>query len=465
MIEQLEHQVSRLPWQLILLVCIVGASALLVMSEISHRQVASDYEASFDSLRTHARVGRVARRLSEAEAGQRGYLLTHDPQYLEYYSNALPYFKPLFEQLALHYAQVGTDDQKNATIDPRLNQFIGLTGKRLGELELTINLAKAGNWNEANNILKSGAGKRDMDSIRALVEELQKEEDATSALAIKKLQRGIEVSRWTINIFAALNILLLVLVMLWLRAESRHARTREAALEDMVQERTEQLAVLATHLQQMSETEKTRLGRELHDELGAILTASKMDLAWVKTQLAAQQPALIEKLNRAMKNLDQGIQIKRRIIEGLRPTTLASFGLMTAVRELIEAAAEQCNWTLEQDLPETDPDLSEEAEITMFRILQESVNNIAKYAKASRVRISLHCMHGEHCKLEIEDNGVGFRQADVRPKAAGLIGMRERLRAQGGNLDIESGPGKGTLIRALLPLDKQEANAGGGGRR
>jgi signal transduction histidine kinase len=460
MIEQIENQVSRWPWQIILVVCIFGATTLLVLSEIGHERMTNDYEASLESMRTHAQVGRVARRLSEAEAGQRGYLLTHEPKYLEYYSTALPYFKPLFEQLTLHYVNADPDGQK---ADPRLTQLISLTGKKLGELELTINLAKAGNWDQAHSIIKTGAGKKDMDSIRALVDELQKEEEVNSSLSIKKFQRGIELSRWTINILAAANILLLVLVTFWLRSESRRAQAREAALDCIVKERTEQLSQLATHLQEIAETEKSRLGRELHDELGAILTASKMDLAWVKTQLAAEQTVLIDKLNRALKNLDQGIQIKRRIIEGLRPTTLASFGLMTAVRELIEASAEQCNWTLALDLPDTDPDLSEQAEITMFRILQESVTNIAKYAKASRVRISLHCMHGEHCKLEIEDNGIGFRQADVRPKAAGLIGMRERLRAQGGKLDIESGPGRGTLIRALLPLAAIEEKVSGGG--
>jgi signal transduction histidine kinase len=170
---------------------------------------------------------------------------------------------------------------------------------------------------------------------------------------------------------------------------------------------------------------------------------------------------LSDKLERAINNLDQGIKIKRRIIEGLRPTTLASFGLVTAARELVVQAAEQAHWNVTLELPEADPDLPEETEIAMFRILQESLNNAAKYAQASRVRISLMCTQ-DHCKLEVEDNGIGFRQRDVRPKAAGLMGMRERLRARGGKLDIETGPGHGTLIRALLPLTQVDDELLGG---
>jgi signal transduction histidine kinase len=221
-------------------------------------------------------------------------------------------------------------------------------------------------------------------------------------------------------------------------------------------ERTSQLEALASHLQDVSESEKTRLARELHDALGSLLTAIKMDLAWVRGRLNADQAALTDKLDRAMKNLDQGIQKKRRIIEDLRPTTLSSFGLVTAARELAEQMASQAGWKLRIDMPEEDPKLPEDVEIALFRTLQEALTNAAKHAKATRVRISL-AFEPDASKLEIEDNGVGFSERDTQPNAYGLLGMRQRLTGRGGSLEIISKGGRGTLLRISLPCNDTQA--------
>jgi signal transduction histidine kinase len=90
-------------------------------------------------------------------------------------------------------------------------------------------------------------------------------------------------------------------------------------------------------------------------------------------------------------------------------------------------------------------------EISLFRILQEALNNASKYAKATTLRISLACDRGD-CKMEIEDDGVGFLQRDVRPKSHGLVGMRQRLEPQGGRFELRSEPGRGTLVRAIIPI-------------
>jgi signal transduction histidine kinase len=451
MLQRIEKRVLRWPWQIILLVCILGSVGLFALSEISYYRVSKDYAAALDSTKTFSQLGRLARKLSEAESAQRGFLMTQNPQYLEPYTAALPTISSLGVDLSQRYSK-GDSEGGAGVLDERIHSILDRVDNKAHELDLTIRLAKQGKWDSATSILRAGNGNLEMQRIRTMVEELQKEEGAKTALGIENVRISLQLSRLTIGGLAALNVVLLILVTLWLRRESRQASAREAALDITVHERTEQLAQLASHLQEVSETEKLRLGRELHDELGAILMASKLDLAWIEPRLTKDQKELSLKLRRARKNLDQGILIKRRIIEDLRPTTLANFGLVTAARELIELAAERANWKLELDFPETDPDLSEEAEITLFRILQESVTNIAKYAKASRVRVSLLYAQGEVCRLEIEDNGIGFRHTDIRPKAAGLMGMRERLRARGGRLDIESGPGQGTLIRALLPL-------------
>jgi signal transduction histidine kinase len=176
-----------------------------------------------------------------------------------------------------------------------------------------------------------------------------------------------------------------------------------------------------------------------------------MDIAWVRGRLGEEHAALHQKLARVIQHLDQGIVAKRRIVEGLRPSTLSTFGLATAARELTEQVAERAGWEVGMELPEIEPQLPEDVEIALFRVLQESLTNATKYAQATRVRVLLGC-EPLHCRLEVEDNGRGFRAGEMRSGAQGLFGMRQRTEARGGSLHVLSAPGSGTLIRALLPL-------------
>lgn len=214
--------------------------------------------------------------------------------------------------------------------------------------------------------------------------------------------------------------------------------------------RTSRLDALAFHLQEVSEAEKTRLARELHDALGSCLTAIKMDVAWVRGRLVPEQGVLIDKLERAMKTLDQAIQKKRQIIEELRPTTLGSFGLATAARELAEQTAERVGWTLRLEMPADDPDLPEAVEITLFRALQEALANAAKHANATRVSVSLECVD-DACSLVIEDDGAGFDPAEAQPRSYGLLAIRHRVEGRGGALEITSRPRHGTTWRVSIP--------------
>ena len=247
-----------------------------------------------------------------------------------------------------------------------------------------------------------------------------------------------------------LNIVLLALLFNRLRHDRGEEERRQAQLDQLVAERTAQLEILASHLQQVSEAEKSRIARELHDQLGAILTASKMDMSWVRQHLAADQAVLGEKLSRALKNLDQGVQIKRSIIENLVPSTLRTFGLVVALRELAENMQASAGWVLDLDLPEDDSTFSENASIALFRIAQESINNAAKYASAKTLRVALSC-EDDFVMLEIRDDGAGFNLRTMRPKSHGLAGMRQRMIGLGGALQIDSRPGNGTRIRARLP--------------
>jgi len=448
----------RWRWELALASCIAVSVGVLVMSETGHHRLTAGYDTALRSMWATERLGDLRATLVDAETGKRGFLITGEEGYLKPYHDAAQRVGDLLQPLREHYAQ-DTAPKAFASI----GKIVELTGAKLGEMEQTIGLARTGRTDLARALVESDFGKHTMDTLRESIRVLQVEERERTAAAISEWRGNLMLSRLGIATIAALNIVLLVCIVRWLKQDWQRARAREQELDRQVKERTDELASLSSYLQEVSETEKTRLARELHDELGAILTATRMDLIWVKGRLAREQTALSEKLQRALGNLDQGITLKRRIIEDLRPSILSNFGLTTAARELAQQAAEQAEWKLKLELPEDDLDLEDEVEIALFRVLQEALNNATKYARAKHVRVSLQCVSDtpRHCKLEIEDDGVGFRRRDVRPQAHGLAGMRQRIEPRGGSLLIRSELGKGTLVRAIVPMDEPRAAATG----
>ncbi|TJZ78747.1 sensor histidine kinase [Chitiniphilus eburneus] len=223
------------------------------------------------------------------------------------------------------------------------------------------------------------------------------------------------------------------------------------SLELLVQERTTQLEELAGHLQDLSEREKAKLARELHDELGAILTAIRIDISWLQRSLGELPPMGAAKLQRMLTNLDRGIQLKRRIMEGMRPTLLSTFGIVVTLRELVREVAALNQWALTLHLPDDDLQLSEELSITVFRVTQEALTNAAKYAEATRVSIVLSVDERE-LLLAVEDNGVGINEQDAQaPRRHGILGMKHRVFARGGSFELQKVAPHGTRVVARMP--------------
>lgn len=246
-----------------------------------------------------------------------------------------------------------------------------------------------------------------------------------------------------------ISVALLAILFVALRKDWRCAQERQHTLDRLVRSRTRQLGLLASRLQEASEAQKAALARELHDELGALLTASKMDLAWIRRQLDPAQGRVAAKIADVMNLLDQGLLAKRRIVEGLRPSALDHFGICVAARDLCEQVAARAGWQLTLELPRTDPALDADGEIVLYRVLQESLTNAVKYAQAKRVRVALTC-DATHCLLEVDDDGVGFDTDHVRAEAQGLFGMRHRVEARQGEFRIHTSPGAGTRISVMM---------------
>jgi signal transduction histidine kinase len=427
--------------------CLAVAAAILVVSELGHRELTHRYESAMQSIATSARLNTLSARLADAETGQRSFLLTTKREYLRPYQEAVPQIRRLLEELRPHYALHPDEDAEKV-----YTTLVAAVGAKLGEIDLTLDLTQRARTDRALEIVESGVGQRTMDEIRFLLEDLSRREDMSARTIAQGWRASLALSRLGIALVAVLNVMLVVALFFGMKRDWRVANERQDLLHRRVHERTRQLDSLASRLQEAAEAERSALARELHDELGALLTASKMDVAWVSGRLGEEHPELQQKLARVMQHLDQGIVAKRRIVEGLRPSALLTFGLATAASELTAQVAERAGWEVEMELPETEPQLPEDIEIALFRALQESLTNAAKYAQATRVRIRLACQPHQ-CSLEIEDNGRGFCPEEVRSGAQGLFGMRQRTEARGGNLQVLSAPGRGTLIRALLPVE------------
>jgi signal transduction histidine kinase len=204
----------------------------------------------------------------------------------------------------------------------------------------------------------------------------------------------------------------------------------------------------------VTEDEKTRLARELHDELGAILTAIKLDLHWVRMRVQNTHPEARDKLTRVMQHADQAIQIKRQLIEDLRPTVLLNLGLREAIVQLVEDVGARNQWDTSLDLPETLPRLNDPAAIALYRIVQESLTNASKYAKANQVSVTLACTT-EQLLLTVCDDGRGLPPDFDAGSIAGhhgLLGMEQRVLALGGTMHVDSTPGHGVTIRIEVPM-------------
>ena len=232
----------------------------------------------------------------------------------------------------------------------------------------------------------------------------------------------------------------------------------DAQLEDEVAKRTVELSSLSAFLQRNSEREKAALARELHDELGGILTPAKMDLAWLQARLGANAEYR-ERMNRLATLIDQGIDLKRRVIERLRPSLLDHLGLASAlhwyVQEACQSAKLECTLEISDELERLPGDL----EIALYRLVQESMTNIVKHANAKCVTLSV-TRTAKGLQVTICDDGVGIADLEgARKLSHGLTGMSHRIRSVRGTFDIRSKQGQGTRIDAFVPLESKKAVA------
>lgn len=237
-------------------------------------------------------------------------------------------------------------------------------------------------------------------------------------------------------------------------------RTRQLLDEIAERKQTEQLLLdkrrklreLSSHLEDVRERERARIARELHDELGQGLTVLRIDLVRLSNRLAELSPAQArEQLLASIAMLDQIADTTRSISENLRPGMLDVLGLGPAIQHHVNKFGQNTGLSCNLQMSPAELEVDSRIATAVFRLLQESLTNVARHAKADHVDIQLVGLDKE-LLLVVQDNGIGIQQQEAgKRRSFGMLGMRERVAMLGGTLLVESEPGKGTRIEASIP--------------
>src|SRR6202453_4704909 len=401
--------------------------------------------------------------ISDAESGQRGYLLTGESSYLQPYTEAVTKVEAALDRV--HQAYGGKDDSRE------FQELRILTGKKLGELEDTLALFKRRGTAPAMSIVRTDAGKRTMDDIARIIANLRLTEARELAAATAQWQAEYQMSRWVSAAGVILNIGLVLLashlVYGDMRRRARQAtslRDQKQELERQVDERTRELTALSTHLQGVSEEEKSALSRELHDELGGLLVAARMDLSWLQQRLPTSDPRIEQRFKRIHNSLSAGVDLKRRVVEELRPTLLDNMGLFTALRWQFKETCRRAGLKCSETIPETELKFNPEAAIGVFRVAQEALTNILKHSEAKSADLFIS-IDRDTFTLRITDDGKGIPSGRLATSTThGLVSMRHRIAGLGGTWDLGSPDSGGTVVTARIPLARmlpQNAPEGG----
>ena len=424
-----------------------AALAMLAVNEFAYWNSSKAAAESLSVVATQKIINQLHTRTLEAETGQRGYLLTGRKEYLQPYEDSLSQINVGFVQLQARY-QHHPDQMKI------LQELQEITNSKLAVMAVTIDLQKKNQAQASLDLVLSYSGWKKMQRMRALSDALVMNEESNLLKSQNHMLNSLMLNRAGIALLAALSLTALILYL----RQSLQLKHQQLGLQQLialerdqlevtVSSRTRQLTELARYLQTTREDERSRLARNLHDDLGALLTSAKLDAARIKSRVATDSPETNSLLAHLVGNLNSSIALGRKIIEDLRPSALNNLGLVATLeilsREFAESSGLQVHGQFEV------VDLPPESELMVYRLMQEACTNILKYAKATNVWMQLRVQDAV-VTASVRDDGVGFDTSAMLGMSYGLLGMRYRVEAANGVLTINSKLGVGTLVQAQI---------------
>ena len=427
---------------------LLATLSLIGINELGYERSAGAVRRIAATQETRATLHKLLALMLDAETGLRGYLLSGDERYLAPYNSAVSEVNQTLDQLR-------QSDQAHPVDPAALVALSRHVSRKLAEMDLSLKLRKQGQEDAWKFVMHTDVGKEHMDAIREQSAALIDESSQQTELGEQQILRSLLVSRLGIALTALVGLLAFYLYLRQSNAlkmagqrEQQTLKQERDRLEGLVRERTASLAKLATYLQQVREDERGHLARELHDELGSLLTAAKLDVARIKSRLGDHAPEALQRLQHLTETLNRGIALKRRIVEDLHPSSLSNLGLLPSLEILTREFSERSDLALDTRLEAVA--LDESSQLTLYRLVQEALTNIGKYARARQVSVWLQNT-GTHALLTVSDDGIGFNPEQIGAGSHGLEGMRHRVEATGGRLVVESTPGQGSRITAYLP--------------
>ncbi|MBK7902439.1 MAG: CHASE3 domain-containing protein [Proteobacteria bacterium] len=450
-------------WQLALVVSVsIGFVILLyVVAEFGRLRLVT---AQDDVRRAQGQLARVVdlyQLVMNAESGHRGYLLTGDPSYLEPLHRAEGQIDNLGRQLVQTYR--GRDER----VDSAIRQLGPLARSRMKQMQESIAVYEALGQSAGFRLANSPTRHDTESTFRESAQITGDYQRALMGSSLENLERDLMLAGRLNLATLLLGLGLAVTAAIALvriernRAEAATGLQRQHdELKSQFDAQTRELTGLARHLQHVQEEERARLSRGLHDELGGVLLAARMDVTWMQRHATGDDADVTMRLERLKQVLDQGIELKRRVVEELRPTLLDTMGLLAALRWQGEETCRRADLRCTERFPDEEPQFSRAGAIALFRVVQEALANVAKHARASEVDIALELTDSE-VVVTVQDNGVGAAPEDLnRPRSHGVAGLRHRIHVLGGLLDISSAPNRGTTVRVRVPLANVSGTSG-----
>ena len=446
------NRLLRTPWgfPLVIAVAVAGIAA----NEVSH-------ERTLAGLRDSQATDEVMRQASVAHYNAldrvnalRAYLLEPQDRWLARFRDADGLMNNAVAEIVRHLQQ-----QPGPSSQAMSDRLTAALARRSADLARGFDHARAGRRSEALTALRDSDAAGHGTALRTALQQAVDLAQADRTLADARLLAAMQALRWLVH---ALIAAMLLAAWQLLRQAQQIDAGRQAQADELARQvaaRTAELRELAGHLMTTREDERAHLARELHDEMGGLLSATKLDMARLKRHpgLAANTLDLLATVDRRVTEV---VGLTRQVIERLRPSALDHLGLPQALQLLCDENAAAMEVPTHADL--ADVRLPDALQLTLYRIAQEALTNARKYSRARTLWVTLRA-DATQVQLTVEDNGVGFNTATVGPGHHGLAGMRLRVESHAGQLSIgPRHPGPGARVHAVLPVPGSTAGAEAG---
>ena len=420
---------------------VFSAAAVLFVSEDSYRKMVSTVGGGIVFTDARVRSARLLQLLADLRTAEYGYLLTGQPEFATQFDEARQQLPDAQSAVTRLFASQGADGAATARL------VAAVTEREVAQVSRSFELARAGDAAAAIDRVTQAASRTD---IQALRQTLQQQLDQAASLQIANqatLYDALWLGRVVVGLLTLATLASALMLFMQRRRQDAERRDQRARLAAEVQCRTDRLTELASYLQSVREDERARVARELHDELGALLTVSKLEIARARNR-AGNNAEILSSLARVTASLNKGIALKRRIIEDLTPSSLTQLGLTVALETLCTEMS--VSLAIPVNVTMVSLQLTPASELAVYRFVQEALTNIGKYAKASAVNVRLAAADG-HAAVEVQDDGVGFDSCSSHIGRHGLSGMQFRAECLGGLMSVRSAIGAGTTLRIEFP--------------